>query len=249
MQGIFYGVGVGPGEPELMTVKAVRTIQQCEVIAIAVSSPELQAPEYEEAGSRCSYPQYLEKCVAYQIALPMVPEMTAKAKLYLPMPMRKEKELLKQVHDNCAKKTAEILEQGKDVAFITLGDPSVYSTCLYVHRRLKHMQYQTRLIAGIPSFCAAAARLNDGLVENQEELHVIPASYEVESGLELSGTRVLMKAGKKMPYVKRKVKERHLQIQMVENCGMESEQIYHSVDEIPDAASYYSLLIVKEGQE
>lgn len=248
MQGIFYGVGVGPGDPELMTVKAVKTIQTCEVIAVAVSSPDLQAPEYEEAGSNCRYPQFLEKCVAYQIALPMVPEISDKAKLYLPMPMRKDKEHLKQIHDKCAEKTAEILEQGKDVAFITLGDPSVYSTCLYVHKRLKKMHYQTRLIAGISSFCAAAARLNDGLVENQEELHVIPASYEIESGLELPGTKVLMKAGKKMPYVKQKVREKHLQIRMVENCGMESERVYDSVDEIPDTASYYSLLILKEEQ-
>ena len=67
------------------------------------------------------------------------------------------------------------------------------------------MGYKTRLVAGIPSFCAAAARVNDGLVENQEELHVIPASYEIESGLELPGTKILMKAGKKMPYVKQMI--------------------------------------------
>ena len=105
------------------------------------------------------------------------------------------------------------------------------------------------MIPGIPSFCAAAARLDEGLVENQEELHVIPASYEIESGLELPGTKVLMKAGKKMPYVKQMVQEKHLQIRMVENCGMKAEQIYESVEEIPDAASYYSLLILKEAKE
>lgn len=245
MQGIFYGVGVGPGDPELMTVKAIKTIQACEVLAVAVSSPDLQAPEYECAGEECLHPQFLEKCVAYQIAFPMVPEIEKKAKLYLPMPMMKEKERLKQIHDLCAQKAAELLEQGNSIAFITLGDPSVYSTCLYVHKRLKNLEYQTRLVAGISSFCAAAARLNEGLVENQEELHVIPASYEIESGLELPGTRVLMKAGKKMPYVKARVAEKGLQIRMVENCGMETERIYESVDEIPDAASYYSLVILK----
>lgn len=248
MKGIFYGVGVGPGDPELMTLKAVKIIRECEVIAIAVSSPELQEPEYEEECS-CRYPQFLEKCVAYQIALSSVPEIAEKAKLYLPMPMMKEKERLKQIHDICAEKAAEILEQGKRAAFITLGDPSVYSTCLYVHERLKKMGYETRLIAGVPSFCAAAARLNEGLVENQEELHIIPASYEIETGLELPGTRVLMKAGKKMPYVKQMVKEKQLQIRMVENCGMESEQVYESVETIPDSASYYSLIILKEDRK
>lgn len=245
MRGTFYGVGVGPGDPELMTVKAIKTIRACEVIAIAVSSSDLQAPEYERAGGECLHPQFLEKCMAYQIAFPMVPEIEKKAKLYLPMPMIKEKEHLRRIHDLCAKKTAELLEQGNHVAFITLGDPSVYSTCLYVHKRLKDMEYQTRLIAGISSFCAAAARLNEGLVENQEELHVIPASYEIESGLELPGTKVLMKAGKKMPYVKALAAEKGLQIRMVENCGMGSERIYESVDEIPDGASYYSLVILK----
>ena len=249
MKGIFYGVGVGPGDPELMTVKAIQTIQSCEVVAIAVSSSDLQSPEYEEVGEEELYPHYLEKCIAYQIALPMVPKMREKPKLYLSMPMMKEKERLKQVHDACAQKTAELLEQGKSVAMVTLGDPSVYSTCLYVHKRLKKKGYETRLIPGIPSFCAAAARLDEGLVENQEELHVIPESYEIESGLELPGTKVLMKAGKKMPYVKQMVQEKNLQIRMVENCGMKAEQIYESVEEIPDAASYYSLLILKEAKE
>lgn len=249
MQGIFYGVGVGPGDPELMTIKAVKVIRDCDVIAVAVSSPDLQEPEYKEPGCGRQYMSFLEKCVAYQIALPSVPEIAGKAKLYLPMPMMKEKEKLKQIHDSCAKKTATILEQGKDVAFITLGDPSVYSTCLYVQKRLKRAGYETRLIAGIPSFCAAAARLGEGLAENQEELHIIPASYEIESGLELPGTKVLMKAGKKMPYVKQIVQERGLQVRMVENCGMETERIYGSVDEIPDQASYYSLILLKEVQE
>ena len=112
MLGIFYGVGVGPGDPELMTVKAIKTIRECDVVAIAVSSPDLQSPEYEEAGNRCIYPHFLEKCIAYQIALPMVPEMVGKSKLYLPMPMMKEKERLKRVHDICAQKTAELLEEG-----------------------------------------------------------------------------------------------------------------------------------------
>lgn len=244
--GIFYGVGVGPGDPELLTLKAVRTIRESEVIAIAVSSPDLTEPVYEKEGEETRFPAYLEKCVAYQIVLPVVPEISKKAKLYLPMPMMKEKERLKMIHHSCAKETEILLKKGKTVAFITLGDPSVYSTCLYVHKRLKQWACETRLIPGIPSFCAAAARMDIGLVENSEELHIIPASYGIEQGLELKGTKVLMKAGKKMPYVKKIVKERGLQVQMVENCGMENEQIYTKADQIPDEASYYSLLMIKE---
>lgn len=83
-------------------------------------------------------------------------------------------------------------------------------------------------------------------MENQEELHVIPASYEIEEGLKMAGTKVLMKAGRKIPYVKQVIKEQNLNLTMVENCGMENETIYHSAEEIPDEASYYSLFIVKE---
>ena len=83
-------------------------------------------------------------------------------------------------------------------------------------------------------------------MENQEELHVIPASYEIEEGLKMAGTKVLMKAGRKIPYVKQVIKEQNLNLTMVENCGMDTEQKYFSAEEIPDQASYYSLIIVKE---
>ena len=83
-------------------------------------------------------------------------------------------------------------------------------------------------------------------MENRDELHIIPASYGIEESLEMPGTKVLMKAGKKMPYVKQAVKEKKLRVQMVENCGMPGEKIYFQAEDIPDEASYYSLIILKE---
>lgn len=88
--------------------------------------------------------------------------------------------------------------------------------------------------------------MNSGLVENKDQLHIIPGSYEIEAGLELPGTKVLMKAGRKIPFVKQTVKNKKLEIEMVENCGMENERIYRSADEIPDDAGYYSLIMIKE---
>lgn len=246
MSGIFYGAGVGPGDPELLTVKALRVMKQCPVIAIPVSDKNFTEAAYDPTGTDPAYKRYLEKCVAYQIAVQAGADIGQKAKLYLPMPMMKEKEQLRQVHDEGAEKTAELLEKGMDVVFITLGDPTVYSTCMYIHKRIRKQGYETRIIPGVPSFCAAAARLDQSLVENQEELHIIPASYEIEEGLKMAGTKVLMKAGRKIPYVKQVIKEQNLNLTMVENCGMENETIYHSAEEIPDEASYYSLFIVKE---
>lgn len=241
---------MGPGDPELLTVKAIRIIRACEVIAMAVSDPDFIEPVYEK-GDRVAqqFGLQLENCVAYQIALQAVPEIAQKAKLFLPMPMRKDKNMLKQIHEDCTDAVAKILADGKDVACITLGDPTIYSTCLYVQKRLRQRGCHTELVPGVPSFCAAAARMNMGLVENRKELHVIPASYGVEAALELNGTKVLMKAGTKMPYVKQLVQEQGLDAKMIENCGMRGERIYKTVEEIPEDAGYYSVVIIKEKEK
>lgn len=246
MSGTFTGAGVGPGDSELMTLKAVRAVRECSVIAVPVSDGELAEPFFAKAEEAGSHAEYLERCVAYRIARSAVPEAEEKDKIFLPMPMIKEKDRLKAVHDRDADAVAEILEEGRDVVFLTLGDPTVYSTCMYVHKRLKKKGYPTKLIPGIPSFCAAAARMDISLVENRQELHILPASYRIEESLELPGTKVLMKAGRKMADVKRLLTEKELETEMVENCGMEDERIYRSAEEIPEQAGYYSLLIVKE---
>ena len=104
------------------------------------------------------------------------------------------------------------------------------------------------MVNGIPSFCAAAARLNMGLAERAEELHIIPATYQVEGSLSFPGTKVLMKSGKQMERVKASLKEAGLAVSMVENCGMEGERVYRSLEEIGGESGYYSLIIAKEGQ-
>ena len=250
MAGKFYGVGVGPGDPELLTLKAIRCIRESDIIAVAVSKPDtLEVFFQEENGQKNEkYEKLLEACVAYQIVHAAYPEIEEKAKLFLPMPMMKEKNALKRMHDLCAEKTMELLRQGKQIAFLTLGDPTVYSTCLYVEKRISRAGFETEFIPGITSFCAAAAKLGICLAENKEEIHIIPASYQVEDGLKLPGTKILMKTGSKMPFVKKAIVEQGLDVQMVENCGMETERVYHSVEEIPDQAGYYSLMILKEKQ-
>jgi precorrin-2/cobalt-factor-2 C20-methyltransferase len=111
------------------------------------------------------------------------------------------------------------------------------------------MGYETELIPGIPSFCAAAARLDISLSENSDELHIIPASYGVEESMRLQGTKVFMKSGRKMAEVKRFLVENALEAKMVENCGMDSEKLYFSTEEIPEQAGYYSLFIIKDESE
>ena len=138
------------------------------------------------------------------------------------------------------------------MVFLTLGDPTVYSTYLYIHKRILERGYEAEIISGITSFTAVAARLNLGLVEMAEPLHVIPATYkaeEMDQILELPGTKVLMKSGKKMQQIKESIVRSGQQAVMIENCGMPEEKIYRSAEEIPETAGYYSLIIVKENEK
>lgn len=226
MAGKLYGIGIGPGDPELLTLKAVRLIRESAVIAVPGKNKK--------------------DTVAYQITVQAVPEIDKKECLEIYYPMTKDPGQLEKCHAYAAEQIAEVLKQGKDVAFLTLGDSSVYSTYLYVHYRILEMGYDAEIISGITSFCAVAARLNIGLVEKAEPLHVIPASYQIEEALKLPGTKVLMKAGKKMADVKKLLVESGEKVVMIENCGMPGERIYHSAKEIPEDAGYYSLIIVKE---
>jgi len=226
MTGILYGAGVGPGDPELMTLKAVRLIRENEVIAL----PGAKAQD----------------TVAYQIAVQAVPELAKKTLLSVDMPMTHDQEEMNRNHEKAADLIEAYLKKGQNVVFLTLGDVTIYSTYLYVQKKIIARGYQTELVSGITSFCAAAARTNTSLVEWNEQLHIIPAVHRLDCILDQPGNYVLMKSGKKMQQVKEILAASGKDVVMVENCGMENEHIYHSVEEIPDNAGYYSLIIAKE---
>ena len=111
----------------------------------------------------------------------------------------------------------------------------------------RELGYDVKIVNGVPSFCAASAELGDSLADRSEQLHIIPSTYEIEEALELSGTKVLMKAASRMPAVKEALRRKGLRAAMVENCGMENQKIYTDAEEIPEEASYYSLVVVKDG--
>lgn len=228
VSGCLYSIGVGPGDPELMTLKAVHTISKCPVLVLPAESRQ--------------------KCVAYQITRQILPEIDEKEAVCLVMPMTKDKEKLERNHEEGAVKVAQILEEGRDAAFLTIGDPTVYATSMYIHQRVAQMGYQTQIISGVTSFCAAAAKLGVSLGEKQEQIHVIPASYDIEMAMQLSGTKILMKAGKKMPFVKQCVKKHQRWAAMVENCGMPDEHVWINPDSMPDQPGYYTLVIAKDGR-
>lgn len=148
--GVLYGIGVGPGDPELMTLKAINTIKACDIIAIpAVSKDE---------------------CYVYGI---------------------------------------------------------------------------------VPLFCAAAARLGISLGEMMDEIHIIPASYDVRDTVGYGGTCVYMKSGKKLAELIEvlrtgdAIRKKKMTVYGVTNCGMESERVYRGLDELTEAKGYLTIVIVK----
>ena len=222
MRGIAYCIGVGPGDPELMTLKAVHLIRECEVIA---------APG--------------EASVAYVIAAAAVPEIAGKEHLSIPMPMTKDRARIDEAHRKAAALLEARLDQGKNVAYLTLGDPTIYCSFSGIQRRLEEDGYAIELVNGVPSFCAAAAKLKIPLVEWDEPMHIIPAGHQPDAALDQKGTYVLMKAASQIETVKQRLRDSGRSVSMVENCGMEGERIIHDADAIPDDAGYYSTIIVK----
>ncbi len=231
MKGKLYGVGVGPGDPELLTLKALRLIRENPVIA--VPGEDIRAS------------------VAYQIVKGAYEALDEKTLLPVAMPMTKDPAVLEANHEKAAGDVEAYLGQGKNVVFLTLGDPTVYSTYLYVHKRILARGYEAEIVSGITSFCAVAARLNMGLVERDEPLHVIPATYQadgMDQVLKLPGAKVLMKTGRKMAQVRESIQKSGQQAVMIENCGMPGERIFEGAENIPEKSGYYSLIIVKGEQ-
>ena len=225
MAGKLYGIGVGPGDPELITVKALRLMRECQVIAVPGKG--------------------IDESVAFNIAKGVYPEITDKEVVHVPTPMSKELQVLQARYKQVATQLEKLLDQDKDIALLTLGDPTVYSTAIYIHRLVSADGYETEIINGIPSFCAASAKLGDSLVDRDMELHIVPASYQIEDALKVSGTKVLMKFGSKLSKVKAELMDKGCRAVMIENCGMEGEAVYTEVENFPETGSYYSIIIVK----
>lgn len=228
-RGKLYGVGVGPGDPELMTRKAVRIIRESDIIAVP------------KGGS------------GEQTALNIAAEfIQGKPILHCEMPMTRDQDVLNACHERAADAICAQLDAGKNIAFLTLGDPAIYSTYWYVHRRVRARGYAVEIVPGIPSFCAAAARLGQALCEGSQMLHIIPASHtSTKEGLELSGNKILMKAGRSILEV-RDLLEASGKLNtasLVERCSMEGERVVRDLHDLEDPTGYFSVILVREEQE
>lgn len=226
--GTFYGVGIGPGDPELLTLKAIRILRECPVIA----APRTASGEM----------------LALDIARQAV---DLDGKILLPMDFTMDRDPVKQhaAHEIAADLAEEYLRQGQDVAMLNLGDVSIYATFGYLQEILEERGFATAMISGVPSFCAVAARLNIGLTEMNKPLHIVPAGGgPLSETLELPGSKILMKSGRQITRVLETLRTRGCldKAAMVQNCGLTDEIVYRDVAEVPENAGYFATIIVKE---
>ena len=231
-KGTLYGVGVGPGDPELLTLKAVRTIEACPVIA----APRTPGGDM----------------VALDIARQAV-DLSGKTILPLDFSMSPSAERRRAAHEAAAALVRRELEAGRDVAMLNIGDVSIYATCSYLMEELESSGFPTARVAGVPSFCAAAARLNTSLTGIDTPLHIIPGGQEEDlaAHLDWPGTKILMKSARKLPQVLKTLEEKDLldRSALVANCGLPGELALPRLSEDAAAAldaGYFVTIVVKE---
>ncbi len=226
-KGTLYGVSIGPGDPGLLTVKAMDVISDSKYIA----TPHTGTGE--------------------SLALSIVSkarDLSDKEILLLEFPMTKDKDILVESHKNAAESIMDILDKGYDVAMLNLGDITIYSTFAYVMDILLDEGYDVDLIPGVTSFCASASVLKLGLTTMNEPLHIIPASgIDIKEALQMPGSKVLMKIGRSMPKLIEAVKDLNLEdnVYAVENCGLDNEKVYKGLDEFDETMGYFTIVVVK----
>ncbi len=233
--GTLFGIGVGPGDPELIPVKATRILKTVDVVFTAASSRN-------------------EYSLAVEIGRPYIPEQTPIEKL--DFPMCKTREVKEEAWHQNAARIAAVLEEGKSAAFLTLGDPLTYSTYGYIIRFLKahwsHLPIQT--VPGITSYQAAAAAVNQPLVEGEESLLILSGVHggdRFRSLAQKPDNVVFLKAYRNVDGICDALRDSGMAAGSlaVSDCSRENQSIYHDICDLKDLApNYWTLIIAKQSE-
>lgn len=229
-----YAVGVGPGDPELLTRKAERVLRQADVICAPTGAAE--------AGS-----------YALSIVEPFLDRERQEVLVQL-FPMKKDQEGLEPFWEEAADQVAQRVREGKEVAFITIGDPFLYSTYLYLHRIFlaKYPEIEIEVVPGISSILAASAVSGVPLGLGGERIAVLPATYEddeLRRTLEEFDTVILMKVSRVFDRVHALLKElgRDRKGVFVRRVGSAEQEVHHDLASlVGQKLDYLSMLIVKK---
>lgn len=232
-RGIFYGLGVGPGDPDLLTVKAARILDSCDKVITPV----------KKMGARS---------IAYTIVKDHIKDLDKVIEMNFPMiSLSQERETLQRQWQVNADAIELLLNAGQNVCFITLGDPMVFSTYSYVMAFLLKRGIEVKTISGIPSFCNLAAQLNIPLTQGEESLGIVAMTQEtdeIEKILDVHKNIVVMKVSANNKWMAEELLKRGLEksFVLVSNIGMENQTITRDIEVLKDKIPYLSTLLIKK---
>lgn len=230
MKNKFYGIGVGVGDPEEITLKAINTLKKLDVVLL----PEAKKDE----GS-----------VAYNITKQYMREEIEK--VFVEFPMLKSLEEREQARKQNTEVVKKFLDEGKNVGFLTIGDPMTYSTYVYLLENLPE-GYVVETIPGISSFVDMASRFNFPLMIGEESLKIVSLNSQMDIEAEIASANniVFMKVSRGFERLKQAILSTGNQenIILVSNCGKKNQFVSHCIEELEEEdIPYFTTLILKKG--
>jgi precorrin-2/cobalt-factor-2 C20-methyltransferase len=233
------GIGVGPGDVDLLTVKAVRAIQNADIIMCPASNENRPS-------------------IAFTVVSPIIDKSKNQEIIKLIFPMTKDKDVLEATWKKNAKIMAETVLTGKNVVYLTVGDPFLYSTWIYMHKDLKenYPEMDVSVIPGIVSMFTFAAKVGVSIAEGAEKVAIIPSCYDLSSVKEIakhSESMIFLKDGRYFDKVIEILKESGFPNDSIfaigQDLGTENEIIRKmTLGEVNDSSlttKYFSILVVK----
>ena len=218
MKSALYGIGVGPGDKELLTIKAVRAIENSDVVI---------APSALEGG----------ESIALETAKEYIKAGTEVVIKHFPMGKKNRVEKAKE----CYEFIEEKLREGKNVSFLTIGDPYVYSTYIHMLKHMKERGFHVETVPGITSFCAAASLVDRTLVVGDNPLMILPATRVKD--IKDEKYVVIMKVYKNEETVVDFLEEKGFDYVYVSRAGREGQLILTDREDIINSRDYMSLIL------
>jgi precorrin-2/cobalt-factor-2 C20-methyltransferase len=232
--GSLYGIGVGPGDPELLTLKAHRLLRSCSVVAYFAAAGR------ESNARRVVASHLLDHQSELRLEYPVTTETLPAGVSY--------ETLLVDFYDDSAKRVGETLDAGADVALLCEGDPFFYGSYMYMHTRLAD-RYPTEVVPAVPSIAAGSAVLGAPLVCRDEVLCILSGVLpgdEIEARLRTAGAAVVMKLGRNLTKVRDAVERAGLldAAHYVERATMDSQRVMPLAEVDPATAPYFSMVVI-----
>ena len=233
------GIGVGPGDPDLLTVKAVKAIQNADIIMCPASKEDRPS-------------------IALSVVSPLIDKSKNQEIVKLIFPMTKDKDILETTWKKNAKIMAEKVLLGKNVVYLTIGDPYLYSTWIYMYKDLRsnYPNMEISVIPGIVSIFTFASKVGVSIAEGAEKVAIIPSCYDLSSVKEIaknSESMIFLKDGRYFDQVIDVLKESGFPDDSIfaigQDLGTDHEVIKKlTLGEVNDdtlTTKYFSILVVK----